>query len=171
MMNLPLCKPIPRKFQRENGLAKIDKMSLELDVTQTGAVPIWSKQVDLSVKLDYNMVVRRVCIIIMGNKEECQIPRINASIIEGGDKILQAGEILVLAKCHYRVQRDCNYADCHHCLQPSHGRLLGTCRIYRRFRRGFALISLEMFKSQHAWRLSFWRRFTIVAAFLLKSNV
>ena len=88
MMNLPLCKPIPRKFQRENGLAKIDKMSLELDVTQTGAVPIWSKQVDLSVKLDHNMVARRGCIIIMGNKEECQIPRINALIIEGGDKIL-----------------------------------------------------------------------------------
>ena len=63
-------------------------MSLELDVTQTGAVPIWSKQVDLSVKLDHNMVARRGCIIIMGNKEECQIPRINASIIEGGDKIL-----------------------------------------------------------------------------------
>ena len=63
-------------------------MSLELDVTQTGEIAIWSKQVDLSVKFDLNMVARRGCIIIMGNKEERQIPRINASIIEGGDKIL-----------------------------------------------------------------------------------
>ncbi|GEM_PF-3172872 len=63
-------------------------MSLELDVTQTGEIAIWSKQVDLSVKFDLNMVARRGCIIIMGNKEECQILRINASIIEGGDKIL-----------------------------------------------------------------------------------
>ena len=72
----------------ENGFAEIDEMSLELDVTQTGTIAIWSKQVDLSVKLDLNMAAHWGGIVIMGNKEECQIPRINASIIEGGEKIL-----------------------------------------------------------------------------------
>jgi hypothetical protein len=96
-------------------------MSLELDVTQTGTIAIWSKQVDLFVKLDLNKAAHGGGIVIMGNKEECQIPGINALIIEGGEKILQAGYILILAKCHYWVQRDCNYDDCHHCLQPSHG--------------------------------------------------
>jgi hypothetical protein len=56
-MKRPLCKHIHRKFQRD-------------------------KQVDLSVKLDPNMVARRPCIIIMGNKEERQIPIINASVID-----------------------------------------------------------------------------------------
>ena len=63
-------------------------MSLELHVTQTGTIAIWNKQVDHSVKLDLNMAAHWGGIVIMGNKEECQIPRINAPIIEGGEKIL-----------------------------------------------------------------------------------
>jgi len=62
-------------------------MSSEFDVAQTGAIAIWSKQVDLSVELDLDMGAHGGCIVIMGNKEECQILRINALIIERGEKI------------------------------------------------------------------------------------
>jgi hypothetical protein len=70
------------KFLHENGFAEIDKMSLELDVTQTGTVAIWSKQLDLFVKLDLTKAAHGGGIVIMGNEEECQIPGINATIID-----------------------------------------------------------------------------------------
>ena len=68
--------------------AEIGEMSLEINVTQTGTIAIWNKEVDLFVKLDLNLAAHWSGIIIMGNKEECQILGVNASIIEGGEKIL-----------------------------------------------------------------------------------
>jgi hypothetical protein len=69
-------------------LRKIDEMSLEIDVAQTGMIAIWSEQVYHTVKPDLNMAAHGGGIVIMGNKEECKIPRINALIIKGGDKTL-----------------------------------------------------------------------------------
>jgi hypothetical protein len=70
------------------GLVEISVMSLELDITQAGTIAIWNKEVDLFVKLDLNLAAYGSCIVIMGNKEECQILGVNGSIIEGGEKIL-----------------------------------------------------------------------------------
>lgn len=72
----------------ENGFAEIDEMSLEHHVTRPGRFAIWNKQVDHSAKLDLNIAAHWGGIVIMGNKEECQIPRINATILEVLDKIL-----------------------------------------------------------------------------------
>lgn len=44
------------------------------------------------------MAAHRCGIVIMGDKEECQILRIHARIIKGGEEILQAGDTLILAK-------------------------------------------------------------------------
>jgi len=63
-------------------------MSLEFDVTQTGTIAVGNKRVDFSVKLDLNMASHWGGIVIMGNKEECQVPRIHARIIKGGEEIL-----------------------------------------------------------------------------------
>ncbi|MGB5099361.1 MAG: hypothetical protein WBN94_02025 [Methanothrix sp.] len=63
-------------------------MYLEIDVAQTWMIAIWSKQIYSSVKPDLNMAAHWGGIVIMGNKEECKIPRIYAMIIEGGDKTL-----------------------------------------------------------------------------------
>jgi len=72
----------------ENGFAEIDDTCLELYIAQTGTIAIWSKYVYIIVKFDFNMTAHWGGIVIMGNKEECQIARINASIIKGGEKIL-----------------------------------------------------------------------------------
>ena len=63
-------------------------MYLEHNVTQTGTIAIWNKEVGLFIKFYLNLVTYGSCIVIMGNKEECQILRVNASIIKGGEKIL-----------------------------------------------------------------------------------
>lgn len=84
----------------ENGFSGIGKMPLELDVTKTKTFAIGCKPVDLSVKLYLNVAAHRGRIVIMGDKEECQIMRIHARIIKGDNQILQAGYILTLAKCH-----------------------------------------------------------------------
>jgi hypothetical protein len=70
------------------GFAEIGVMSLELDVTQTGTIAVWNQEIDLFVKPDLNLAAYRSSIVIMGNKEECQILGVNASVIEGGKKIL-----------------------------------------------------------------------------------
>ena len=80
--------------------AEIDELSLEHNVTETGCFAIGSKQVDFPIKLDLNMAVDRFGVVIMSDKEECQIPGIHARIIKGGEEIIQAGDILILAKCH-----------------------------------------------------------------------
>ncbi|MCX6673501.1 MAG: hypothetical protein NTY37_06965 [Methanothrix sp.] len=69
-------------------MAEIDEISLELDVTETGTIAIGNKQVYFCVKLDLNMAAHWGGIVIMGNKEECQVPRIHARIIKGGEEIL-----------------------------------------------------------------------------------
>jgi hypothetical protein len=81
-------------------LRKLNELSLEHNVTETGIFAIGSKQVDFSVKLDLNMAADRCGVVIMSDKEECQILRIHARIIKGGEEILQAGDTLILAKCH-----------------------------------------------------------------------
>lgn len=63
-------------------------MSLEIDVTKTCTIAVGNKDVDLCVKLDLNLAAHRGGIVIMGNKEECQILRIYARIIKGSEEIL-----------------------------------------------------------------------------------
>lgn len=75
-------------ISKRDGFAEIGVMSLELDITQTWTIAIRSEKIDFPVKSDLNLAVHGGSIVIMCNKEECQIPRINASIIEGGEEIL-----------------------------------------------------------------------------------
>ena len=55
-------------------------------------------------------------------------------------------EIFSSRQMPFRVQRDCNYADCHHYLQPSHGRLLMHAGYIDDLERDCVLKRLERFK-------------------------
>mgnify|MGYP001301436251 FL=1 len=63
-------------------LAEIDGRTLEDNITKTGTVAIGNKRADFSVKLDLNIAAHWGGIVIMGDKEECQILRIHAWIIK-----------------------------------------------------------------------------------------
>lgn len=73
------------------------QLNLDRDIAQAGTIAIWNQDEDLFVELDLYFAAYWCCIIIMGDKEECQVLGVDASIVKGGEKTFEIGEILSLA--------------------------------------------------------------------------